>query len=130
VADTGELYLLCKPRPPAWFPIVTHEDLDNFVRTLKDLPHDVAAATAALVERLHPRHARAKTTTHLRHHEDEDAYDEELLVEVLAIIFSAEEVEAILSGWQEHVSTPDGLAWVRDHLGQRAAPSSEERGET
>ena len=130
MTDTGELYLLCKPRPPAWFPIVTHEDLDNVVRTLKDLPHDVAAATAALVERLHPRHARAKTTTQPRRHEDQDAYDEELVVEVLAVVFSAEEVEAILSGWEEHVSTPDGLGWVRDRLAQRASASSGEQGQT
>jgi hypothetical protein len=128
VADTGELYLLRKPRPPAWFPVVTREDLDNFVRTLKDLAHDVASVTAVLVERLHPRHARAKTITHLQR-EDEDAYDEELLVEVLAVISSAEEVEAILGGWEEHVSTPDGLAWVRDRLAGRAAAGRGGEGE-
>lgn len=128
VADTGELYLLRKPRPSAWFPVVTREDLDNFVRTLKDLAHDVTAVTARLVERLHPRHARAKTTMHLERHEE--AYNEELVVDVLAVIASAQEVEAILTDWEEHVSTPNGLAWVRDRLAQRAAASRGGQGET
>lgn len=38
------------------------------------------------------------------------------VVEVLAVIPSAEEVEATLSDWEDHVNTPTGLAWVRDRL--------------
>ena len=39
-----------------------------------------------------------------------------VLVQVICTIPTLEEVERILSGWSEHMSDPNGVAWVADRL--------------
>ena len=39
-----------------------------------------------------------------------------VLVQVICTIPTLEEVEHILSGWSEHMSDPNGVAWVADRL--------------
>jgi hypothetical protein len=45
-------------------------------------------------------------------------------VEVLAVLEEREAVEAVLTGWQEAMSQPDSLAWVRARLAGQADSGS------
>ena len=39
-----------------------------------------------------------------------------VLVQVICTIPTFDEVERVLAGWAEHMSEPDGVAWVADRL--------------
>ncbi len=114
VEDTGELYLMFEPIPPNWLPLIDHDDLTRWVEEAQDL---AAGAIEAIHDLLHPRHHLAKTE---RHHPDQspgtDAYDEELVVEVLGVIPSKAQVDARLAGWEQALRAPDSIGWLRSRI--------------
>lgn len=93
VRDTGELYLMSKPKPK-WLPPFTGERHPGHHRSKNGLPPPGPEETSGgrLPE------------------------DEELVVEILAHVASEEEVGRTLSGWEEAVTERDGLAWVRERV--------------
>jgi hypothetical protein len=113
-SGTGELYLMAKPVHSGlvgW----NIEDAKDDIRALEALGHRIVGELDHLV---HPRQVRAKTGTDPGE-KYKDALAEELEVEILAVIPSAEEVAALLDGWQEQVSQPDSLTWLRERVAQR-----------
>ena len=114
-AGTGELYLMAKPvhsRLVGW----NIEDAKDDLRALEALGHRIGSGIEHLV---HPRQVRAKTGSDIGE-KYKDALAEELTVEVLGVIPSADAVTSLLSGWQDHVSQPDSLSWVRERVAARA----------
>src|SRR5262245_560904 len=49
---------------------------------------------------------------------------ESVTVEILAVVEGRDAITGALAGWQEAMTKPDGLAWVRGRLGQAAADDS------
>ena len=45
-----------------------------------------------------------------------DALEEELTVEILAVIPSLGEVLKLLGGWQDEMPKPDSVAWLRSRV--------------
>ena len=41
---------------------------------------------------------------------------ESVTVEILAVIKGSDAVNSVLSGWQDAMSQPESLAWVRAHV--------------
>jgi hypothetical protein len=39
-----------------------------------------------------------------------------VLVQVICVIPTLEEVESVLSGWPDHMAQPNGIAWVAEQL--------------
>jgi len=114
-AGTGELYLMAKPvhnRFVGW----NIEDAKDDIRALEALGHRIVSEIDHLI---HPRQVRAKTGSDPGD-KYKDALAEELTVEILDVIPSADDVATLLAGWQEQVSEPDGVAWVRERVGSRA----------
>ena len=59
--------------------------------------------------------------------------ERQLSVEVLGVVNGRAAISAVMSGWQDAMSRPDGLAWLRDrvqhaaeHAGDTPATPSEE----
>ncbi len=121
---TGELFLLRKPVPPAWLPIVSPDDLRRWLAEIQDLGAEVAEAARHV---LHPRHRRARAgEPGLRDgpanpanpepagHETEDEAD----IEPLGVVGSRSELEEMLAGWQRALPEVDSLGWLRGRLGR------------
>jgi len=129
--ETGELFLLRKPVPPAWLPVITPEDLKRWLGEVQNLGAEVVEATR---QALHPRHLRARgnetdprvaesappaapaTPGSLAPESQEDEAD----IEPLGVISSRVEIERILTGWQDALTEPDSLSWLRGQLRQAA----------
>lgn len=109
--DTGELFLLRKPVPPEWLPIVSPDDLRRWLAEVQELG---AEAVEAALHVLHPRHRRAKTALSWPVPTDEDEAD----IEPLGVVASRPELEAILAGWSDALLQPDSLGWLRGRLRQ------------
>lgn len=116
IQDTGELYLMHKPCPAHWLPVVDHERVRQWVEGIQD----VAAGAVEEVEELFaPRHRLAKHATEraLEHGEElEDADKDDSEVEVLAKVGSRAEVERLLEGWQEAILRPNSVRWLRERV--------------
>lgn len=113
-SGTGELYLMAKPVRSGlvgW----NIEDAKDDIRALEALGHRIVSELEHLV---HPRQVRAKTGSDPGE-KYKDALTEELEVEILAVITSADKVAAVLDGWQQQVSQPDSLTWLRERVAQR-----------
>jgi hypothetical protein len=113
-SGTGELYLMAKPVHSGlvgW----NIEDAKDDIRALEALGHRIVSELEHLV---HPRQVRAKTGNDPGE-KHKDALAEELEVEILAVIPSAEEVAALLDGWLQQVSQPGSLEWLQEHVAQR-----------
>ncbi len=90
VRDTGELYLMAKPAPPRWLPLIAGSR--------------------------HPRHHRSKTGEALTETGPAGTAgdeDQDLGVEIIAHHSSQEELERLLTGWEEAVKTRGGIEWLR-----------------
>ena len=88
VRDTGELYLMSKPAPPRWLPLLAGDR--------------------------HPRHNRTKTGEAPAAPAGDE--DQDLGVEIIAEVDSEERLDEILSGWESAVKTRDGIDWVRERV--------------
>jgi len=119
VVDTGELYLMEKPATTRWIPVIGKEDVIEAVQVTKELEADLVDM---IHPALHPRHMFAKSADNakrpsLSHNPpDHEVLAEELNVEILASIPTRKEVEEVLSGWQEAMAMPDGLAWLHQRI--------------
>jgi hypothetical protein len=116
IQDTGELYLMHKPRPREWLPVVDHERVREWVEAVQD----VAAGAVEEVEELFvPRHRLAKRAGEraLEHAEErEDTEEDDIDVEVLATVPSRADVDRLLDGWQEAILRPDSVRWLRERV--------------
>ena len=45
-------------------------------------------------------------------------------IEVLAVIVDRDAINAVFAGWQEAMSQPDSVAWVRERVAGAANPST------
>jgi hypothetical protein len=59
--------------------------------------------------------------------------EHDLGVEILGVIEGRDTISAVMSGWEQHMLKPDGVAWLRDrvetadeHLQDAPARASEE----
>src|SRR5207302_5390866 len=112
---TGELYLMAKPVHSSlvgW----NLEDAKDDLRALEALGHQIVGEVEQLV---HPRQVQVKTGRHPGE-KYKDALEEELTVEILAVIQSSDEVSALLDGWRGQVSQPDSLEWLRARVAGRS----------
>jgi hypothetical protein len=112
---TGELYLMTKPVHSGlvgW----NVENAKDDIRALEALGHRIVSEIEHLV---HPRQVRAKTGGDLGD-KYKDALADELDVEILAVVPTAEDAGSLLAGWQEQVSQPDSLKWLRQKVAQPA----------
>ncbi|PZS23241.1 MAG: hypothetical protein DLM54_01745 [Acidimicrobiales bacterium] len=122
--ETGELFLLRKPVPPSWLPIVSHDDLKNWLGDLQEVGAEVVEATR---QALHPRHRRARAAEAdsvppaAPDSTAPESEDDEADIEPLGVVTSRVEIDRILAGWQVALTEPDSLSWLRGRLRQAGA---------
>ncbi|HEU5003925.1 MAG TPA: hypothetical protein VFW71_14275 [Actinomycetota bacterium] len=109
-----ELYLMAKPVNSPWLGYVK-EALLTDIRELEWVEHHIVGAAEHLI---HPRHIQAKTGSEKPEAPDhwKDALAEELAVEVLGVIPTLDQADAVLQGWKVAMPQPDSIAWLRARL--------------
>ena len=88
------------------------EDAKDDLRALEALGHRIVGEVDQLI---HPRQVHVKTGRHPGE-KYKDALEEELTVEIVAVIPSLGEVLKLLAGWQDEMPKPDSLDWLRSRV--------------
>lgn len=111
-SGTGELYLMRKPNVD---PLIgwTGYALDDEARALSRIEHRIIGAAQNLI---HPRQIKAKTGDGSEESYNKEALMEDLDVEGLGVIPDAQTVDRVLAGWEDAMSQPDSLSWLRTRL--------------
>ena len=118
-SGSGELYLM---RKPVVDPLVgwTGYALEDNARAVSRIEHRILGAAQHLI---HPRQIRAKTGDESEDY-NKEALTEDLEVEVLGVIPDGQQVERVLAGWEDAMSRPDSLSWLRARLSAEGVTAS------
>ncbi len=116
VRDTGELYFMAKPARH-WPSIVNPADAESLGAGIQEIEEGLSNLTHNL---FHPGHRETKAGSAAGPHQSEEASSKDLRVEIVGVVPGEDELRLVLSGWRDRLGKPDGAAWVRSAVAQKA----------
>lgn len=116
VADTGELYTMRKNALSKWPGLVDQEEVETIRNEIQEYEAGVKELLSGILHPLHRSAKQAQAPSRSLESEDDDSISS-LQVEVLAHIADHAQVDKRLEGWEQAISSPNSLAWLRKRLG-------------